>query len=102
MFYFAPLCFYFLIWQTKILITYLQNSNLNCKKNLLVCQNSQIIENQNTIYIYFNENPLKSDSDNYITVQFNENTEYDSCSKIESCTSRKLYIANFLSIVLFK
>ena len=31
---------------------------------------------------------MKSDSDNYITVQFNEYTTYDSGFKIESCTSR--------------
>jgi len=72
------------------LITYLQNSNLKNKNNLLVCQNSQIIPNQKAIEncIDFNENPLKSDSDNYITVQFNEYTTYDSGFKIESCTSR--------------
>ena len=76
---------------------------MNSKNNLLVCQNIPIINNQNAIYncIDFNENPLKIDSDNYITVKYNKTTKYDSGFKIDSCTSRKdiSYIIYQVSII---
>ena len=73
------------------LVSQISNLNLKDKNNLIVCQNNLIIKNQNAINdcFDFSDNTIKSDSDNYITIKYNDNTEYQSGFKIDNCPSRK-------------
>ena len=72
------------------LISQIKDSKLKEKNNLIVCQNSNIITNQNAFYdcLNFSENSIKSDSNNYISVIYNNNIEYKSGFKIDNCPTR--------------
>ena len=72
------------------LISQIKSTNLNTKDNLRICQNENIINNSKALYVCcdFSKSPLKSDSTNYITVKYNNKTEYLSGFNIDNCQSR--------------
>ena len=75
------------------IISRIKSSNLKNKNDLIVCQNNNkpIIDNVNAIYdcLYFEENSLKSDSNNYITVKYNNESKYTSGFKLDNIKTRK-------------
>ena len=69
---------------------------------LIVCQNELIIDNVINECCDITKSPLKCDSNNYITIKYNDNVNYDIGFSIDNCASRNEISHIFFQNSIFK